>query len=63
MTSTAVAATVVVGGGYELAEGGRWADGRYVYVDILSGRLFELRDGTEPLNSSAWTFRWGLSHR
>jgi sugar lactone lactonase YvrE len=44
MTSTAVPATVVVDGGYELAEGGRWVDGRYVYVDILSGRLFELRD-------------------
>lgn len=35
-------------GAYELAEGGRWIDGRCVYVDILSGRLFELRDGTEP---------------
>ncbi|ELP65327.1 SMP-30/Gluconolaconase/LRE-like region [Streptomyces turgidiscabies Car8] len=35
-------------GGYELAEGGRWVDGRYVYVDILSGRLFELRADTEP---------------
>ncbi|WP_406162581.1 SMP-30/gluconolactonase/LRE family protein [Streptomyces canus] len=35
-------------GGYELAEGGRWFDGRYVYVDILSGRLLELRDDTEP---------------
>ncbi|MGA5899014.1 SMP-30/gluconolactonase/LRE family protein [Streptomyces venetus] len=43
MTATAApAATVVVDGGYELAEGGRWADGRYVYVDILSGRLFGL---------------------
>ncbi|MEU0671976.1 SMP-30/gluconolactonase/LRE family protein [Streptomyces sp. NPDC006172] len=44
MTSTAASATVVVDGAYELAEGGRWFDGRYVYVDILSGRLFELRD-------------------
>ncbi|MER5428646.1 SMP-30/gluconolactonase/LRE family protein [Streptomyces sp. NPDC002588] len=48
MTSTAVPTAVVVDGAYELAEGGRWADGRYVYVDILSGRLFELRDDTEP---------------
>ncbi|MFF4256956.1 SMP-30/gluconolactonase/LRE family protein [Streptomyces sp. NPDC001663] len=48
MTFTAAPATVVVDGGYELAEGGRWIDGRYVYVDILSGRLFELRDGTVP---------------
>lgn len=28
-------------GAYELADGGRWVDGRYVYVDILGGRLFE----------------------
>ncbi|WSQ06963.1 SMP-30/gluconolactonase/LRE family protein [Streptomyces sp. NBC_01231] len=48
MTSTDVPAAVVVDGGYELAEGGRWVDGRYVYVDILSGRLFELRDDTGP---------------
>ena len=48
MTSTAAPATVVVDGEYELAEGGRWFDGRYVYVDILSGRLFELRDDTGP---------------
>ncbi|MER7564079.1 SMP-30/gluconolactonase/LRE family protein [Streptomyces sp. NPDC097941] len=48
MTSTALPATVVVDGAYELAEGGRWIDGRYVYVDILSGRLFELREDTEP---------------
>ncbi|MEU6251372.1 SMP-30/gluconolactonase/LRE family protein [Streptomyces sp. NPDC047043] len=48
MTFTAAPATVVVDGGYELAEGGRWIDGRYVYVDILSGRLFELRDDTAP---------------
>jgi sugar lactone lactonase YvrE len=40
--------TIVVQGGYELAEGGRWVDGRFVYVDILSGRLFELHDGTDP---------------
>ncbi|MDX2546472.1 SMP-30/gluconolactonase/LRE family protein [Streptomyces sp. WI04-05B] len=46
MTSTAASATVLVDGGYELAEGGRWIDGRFVYVDILSGRLFELRAGT-----------------
>ncbi|MGW3983644.1 SMP-30/gluconolactonase/LRE family protein [Streptomyces mirabilis] len=50
MTYTAAAAaTVVVDGGYELAEGGRWIDDRYVYVDILSGRLFELRHDTGPV--------------
>lgn len=38
MTSTALPAAVVVDGAYELAEGGRWVDGRYVYVDILSGQ-------------------------
>ncbi|MET9791054.1 SMP-30/gluconolactonase/LRE family protein [Streptomyces canus] len=48
MTSTAAPAKVVVDEGYELAEGGRWFDGRYVYVDILSGRLFALRDDTGP---------------
>ncbi|MDQ1065910.1 hypothetical protein [Streptomyces canus] len=48
MTSTAAPATVVVDGGYELAEGGRWFDGRYVYFDLLSGRLFALRDDTGP---------------
>ncbi|NGO09083.1 SMP-30/gluconolactonase/LRE family protein [Streptomyces sp. HC44] len=37
---------IAVHGDYELAEGGRWVGDRYVYVDILSGRLFELRDGT-----------------
>src|SRR3954464_9782399 len=36
--------TIAVQGGYELAEGGRWAGDRYVYVDILSGRLLELRE-------------------
>ena len=46
MTPTAVPTVLVVDGGYELAEGGRWFDGRYVYVDILSGRRFELRDDT-----------------
>ncbi|WP_330285731.1 SMP-30/gluconolactonase/LRE family protein [Streptomyces sp. NBC_00576] len=46
MTTTAASVAVLVDGGYELAEGGRWVDGRYVYVDILSGRLFELHDGT-----------------
>jgi sugar lactone lactonase YvrE len=44
MTSTALPSALVVDGAYELAEGGRWFDGRYVYVDILSGRLFEVRD-------------------
>lgn len=48
MTSTAASATVVVDGGYQLAEGGRWVDGRYMYVDILSGRLFELSDAGGP---------------
>lgn len=48
MTFTTAPVTVVVDGGYELAEGGRWADGRYVYVDILAGRFYELRDGTGP---------------
>ncbi|MEU4489766.1 SMP-30/gluconolactonase/LRE family protein [Streptomyces purpurascens] len=48
MTSTAAPTAVLVDGGYELAEGGRWVDGRYVYVDILSGRLFELRDDDGP---------------
>ncbi|GHD06315.1 calcium-binding protein [Streptomyces violarus] len=48
MTSTAAPTVVVVDGGYELAEGGRWVDGRYVYVDILSGRLFEVRDDDGP---------------
>jgi len=48
MTSTAGPAAVLVDGAYELAEGGRWFDGRYVYVDILSGSLFELREDTEP---------------
>ncbi|MFI5673384.1 SMP-30/gluconolactonase/LRE family protein [Streptomyces cellulosae] len=49
MTSAAQQSmTTVVPGGYELAEGGRWVDGRFVYVDILSGRLFELYDGTDP---------------
>ncbi|MFF3335009.1 SMP-30/gluconolactonase/LRE family protein [Streptomyces sp. NPDC002888] len=47
MTSASAPTAVVVDGAYELAEGGRWIDGRYVYVDILSGRLFELRDGAE----------------
>ncbi|MFE9443417.1 SMP-30/gluconolactonase/LRE family protein [Streptomyces sp. NPDC006602] len=48
MTFTAAHATVVVDGGYELAEGGRWFDGRFVYVDILSGRLFELSHDSGP---------------
>ena len=34
-------------GGYDLAEGARWVDDRLVFVDILSGRLFEV-SGTEP---------------
>lgn len=34
-------------GGYDLAEGARWVADRLVFVDILSGRLFEVA-GTEP---------------
>lgn len=34
-------------GGYELAEGARWVDNRLVFVDILSGRLFEA-SGADP---------------
>lgn len=48
MTSMAVPSAVLVDGGHELAEGGHWFDDQYVYVDILSGRLFELRDDTGP---------------
>lgn len=33
---------VLVQGGYALAEGARWVDGRLVYVDILDGSLYEL---------------------
>ncbi|MET7479908.1 SMP-30/gluconolactonase/LRE family protein [Streptomyces sp. NPDC005648] len=51
MTFMAAPTTVVVDGGYELAEGGRWIDGRYVYVDILTGGLYELRDGDGPAAS------------
>ena len=40
-------ATILVQGDYELAEGGRWVDGRLVYVDILAGRLLELRENTD----------------
>ncbi|MEV5106544.1 SMP-30/gluconolactonase/LRE family protein [Streptomyces massasporeus] len=48
MTSAAPrTTTITVEGGYELAEGGRWIDGRLVYVDILSGRLLELRESTD----------------
>jgi sugar lactone lactonase YvrE len=34
-------------GGYELAEGARWVAGRLAFVDILSGRLFDM-SATEP---------------
>jgi sugar lactone lactonase YvrE len=34
-------------GGYDLAEGARWVADRLVFVDILSGRLFEV-SATEP---------------
>ncbi|HEX4226732.1 MAG TPA: SMP-30/gluconolactonase/LRE family protein [Pseudonocardiaceae bacterium] len=34
-------------GGYDLAEGARWVADRLVFVDLLSGRLFEV-SGTEP---------------
>ncbi|MFJ9587946.1 hypothetical protein [Streptomyces acidicola] len=47
MTSTPKQpATIAVEGGYELTEGGPWTGDRYVYVDILSGRLFKLPAGT-----------------
>jgi sugar lactone lactonase YvrE len=39
-------------GGYELAEGARWVDGRLVFVDILTGRLLELHD-REPRQLAA----------
>lgn len=35
----------VTRGRYALAEGGRWVEGRYVFVDIPTGRLFELPAG------------------
>lgn len=31
-----------VSGGYELAEGVRWVDGRLIFIDILAGDLFEI---------------------
>ncbi len=41
---------IVARGRYELAEGGRWVDGRLVFVDILAGRLHELTpDGVQVL--------------
>ncbi|MEU6350329.1 hypothetical protein ABZ896_13490 [Streptomyces sp. NPDC047072] len=46
MTFTAAPATVVVDAGHELAEGGRWMDGRSVYVGLLTGRLNELYETT-----------------
>lgn len=67
MTSMAVRATVVVDGRYELAEDGRRVDGRYVYVDILTGRLRELRAETGPtprqlaqldVSLGCWRRRW-----
>ncbi|HEY3630497.1 MAG TPA: SMP-30/gluconolactonase/LRE family protein [Jatrophihabitantaceae bacterium] len=38
---------IVAAGGYALAEGARWIDGRLVYVDILDGSLYSL-DETGP---------------
>lgn len=38
-----------IDGGYELAEGPRWVDGRLVFVDILTGRLFEVVAGRPRL--------------
>ena len=32
---------------HELAEGGRWVDGRFVHVDILADRLLELRESAD----------------
>ncbi|WP_327692948.1 hypothetical protein [Streptomyces sp. NBC_00459] len=46
VTDASALTAVVVDGAYELAEGGGRIGGRYAYVDLLSGRLFELRDGT-----------------
>ncbi|MFC5664305.1 SMP-30/gluconolactonase/LRE family protein [Kitasatospora misakiensis] len=34
-------------GDYQLGEGPRWVDGRFVFTDIFSGRLFEV-SATEP---------------
>ena len=42
MSQTAAPVSVWTAGGYQLAEGARWVAGRLVYVDILSGRLFEI---------------------
>lgn len=55
MTSTAPSAALVVEGAYELAEGGRWFDGRYMYVDILGGRLSELRDARDARDDTGPT--------
>lgn len=38
---------VAVSGGYELAEGARWVDGRLVFVDILAGSLYEVSPSGE----------------
>jgi sugar lactone lactonase YvrE len=46
MSQPTAPALLWAGGGYELAEGARWAADRLVFVDILSGRLFEI-SGTE----------------
>lgn len=40
---------ILVEGGYALAEGARWVDGRLVYVDILDGSLYEYVDGPRRL--------------
>ncbi|MFG2630718.1 SMP-30/gluconolactonase/LRE family protein [Streptomyces sp. NPDC048473] len=39
-------------GDYELGEGARWVDGRLVFVDILTGRLFEA-PGSAPSSGPA----------
>jgi sugar lactone lactonase YvrE len=42
MSQAAAQVTLWTAGGYQLAEGARWVADRLVFVDILSGRLFEI---------------------
>ena len=46
MSQPSAPVSVWAAGGYDLAEGARWVADRLVFVDILSGRLFEI-SGTE----------------
>jgi sugar lactone lactonase YvrE len=48
-------ARVLVEAGLELGEGARWLGDRYVLVDILGGRLFELVPGAATLRALADT--------